>query len=105
MFSTTIKRSVATLGVVAGLLAAAGPASAQIAPGTIGVKAPANALPAGSISGTEMSKAILSVKAPKLSDVNRQGAWPAKVEIGARQETETGSGANHLRGEAIDIIP
>ena len=28
MFSTTIKRSVATLGVVAGILAAAGPASA-----------------------------------------------------------------------------
>ena len=41
MFSTTIKRSVATLGVVlAGLLAAAGPASAQIGPATIGVKAP-----------------------------------------------------------------
>ena len=29
MFSTSIKRSVATLGVVAGLLAAAGPASAM----------------------------------------------------------------------------
>jgi hypothetical protein len=29
MFSTTLKRSVATLGVMAGLLAAAGPASAQ----------------------------------------------------------------------------
>ena len=29
MFSTNLKRSVATLGVVAGLLAAAGPASAQ----------------------------------------------------------------------------
>ena len=31
MFSSTIKRSVATLGVVAGLLAAAGPASAGAA--------------------------------------------------------------------------
>jgi hypothetical protein len=41
MLSITLKRSAATLGVVvAGLLAAAGPASAQIAPGTIGVKAP-----------------------------------------------------------------
>jgi hypothetical protein len=36
MFSTTIKRSVATLGVVAGLLAAAVPASAQIGPATMG---------------------------------------------------------------------
>jgi hypothetical protein len=44
MFSTTIKRSVATLGVVAGLLAAAGPASAQIGPGTMGVIGPDNDL-------------------------------------------------------------
>ncbi len=36
MFSTTIKRSVATVGVVAGLLAAAVPASAQIGPATVG---------------------------------------------------------------------
>ena len=32
MFSTNLKRSVATLGVVAGLLAAAGPASARDRP-------------------------------------------------------------------------
>jgi hypothetical protein len=38
MFS--IKRSAATLGVVAGLLAAAGPASAQVLPGTIGLTTP-----------------------------------------------------------------
>ena len=44
MFSTTIKRSVATLGVVAGLLAAAVPASAQIGPGTVGVIGPDNDL-------------------------------------------------------------
>ena len=36
MFSSTLKRSVATLGVVAGLLAAAGPASAQIGVATTG---------------------------------------------------------------------
>ncbi len=36
MFSTTIKRSVATLGVVAGLLAAAGPASADTLNGSGG---------------------------------------------------------------------
>ena len=48
MFSTTLKRSVATLGVVAGLLAAAVPASA----GT-----------PGSVPGTEMTQAIAG-KAP-----------------------------------------
>ena len=35
MFSTNLTRSVATLGVVAGLLAAAGPASAQILEGPV----------------------------------------------------------------------
>lgn len=39
MFSTTLKQSVATLGVVAGLLAAAGPASAQILDGPVLAKA------------------------------------------------------------------
>ena len=93
MFRTTIKRSVATLGVVAGLLVAAGPASAQVLPGTIGVKAPtkagtqvgheghsavliqkhdhqsalvkapANAMSAG-ISGEEMSKAVKAPASP-----------------------------------------
>ncbi len=43
MFSNNLKRSVATLGVVAGLLVAAGPASAQVMPGMIGVKAPTSA--------------------------------------------------------------
>ena len=40
MFSSNLKRSVATLGVVAGLLAAAVPASAQVMPGTMGVTTP-----------------------------------------------------------------
>jgi hypothetical protein len=42
MFSSTLERSAATLGVVAGLLAAAGPASAQLPPTASGVKAPTN---------------------------------------------------------------
>ena len=54
MFGTTIKRSVATLGVVAGILVAAGPASAQVMPGMIGVKAPTKA---GTQVGHEGSKA------------------------------------------------
>jgi hypothetical protein len=40
MFSITLKRSAATLGVVAGLLAAAGPASAQIGASTDGLTTP-----------------------------------------------------------------
>ena len=39
MFSITLRRAAATLGVVAGLLAAAAPASAQSLPGMIGLKA------------------------------------------------------------------
>ena len=39
MVSTTLRQSIATLGVVAGLLAAAGPASAQILDGPILAKA------------------------------------------------------------------
>ena len=57
MFSNNLKRSVATLGVVAGLLAAAVPASAL----------------SGGISGEEMTKAIAG-KAPT-------NAWPSKIEI------------------------
>ena len=48
MFSITLRRSAATLGVVAGLLAAA---------------VPAGAAEPGSVSGEEMTKAMLSVKA------------------------------------------
>ena len=79
MFRTTITRSVATLGVVAGLLAAAVPASAQIGPAGMGVKAPANALPAGSISGTEMTEAMLSVKAPGTSEISALRIGTAEV--------------------------
>jgi hypothetical protein len=40
MLSSTLKRSVAAVGVATGLLAAAGPASAQIGPSTNGLTAP-----------------------------------------------------------------
>ena len=46
MFSTTLKRSVATLGVVAGLLAAAVPATAAIPPPS-NAGQPNGALPTG----------------------------------------------------------
>jgi hypothetical protein len=44
MFSITLKRSVATLAIVAGLLAAAGPASAQSLPGMVGFTTPDDSL-------------------------------------------------------------
>jgi hypothetical protein len=44
MFSITLKRSVATLAIVAGLLAAAGPASAQALPGMVGFTTPDDSL-------------------------------------------------------------
>ena len=47
----TLKRSAATLGVVAGLLAAAGPAGAQVLPGTIGLT--------GTQVGSEGVKAVV----------------------------------------------
>jgi hypothetical protein len=49
MLSSTLKRSVATLGVVAGLLAAAGPASAGAYAGTVGANDYGVATPQGII--------------------------------------------------------
>jgi hypothetical protein len=69
MFSINLKRSAATLGVVAGVLAAAGPASAQALPGVVGVKAPASAAGPGSIlinNGTGDDQMVLAgSKAPR----------------------------------------
>jgi hypothetical protein len=96
MLSANFKRSVATLGVVAGLLAAAVPASAG---------------PAG-VPGDQPNDALYTVKAPAQlgTEGNNQPshggdqmkyyleqAWPVTGDAG--------SGANNLRGEAIDIIP
>jgi hypothetical protein len=69
MFSTTIKRSVATLGVVAGLLVIAGPASAQVMPGMIGVKAPSKATDP---TGTGVSL-TLDVAGSEVFELNRFG--------------------------------
>ena len=97
MLSMTLKRSAATLGVAAGLLAAAGPASAQFLPTGTGVKAPANAKP-GSISGQEMTDAILSVKAPRnLNDVEA-------IDFNALG-TQVGSEGVKRNGRAFFDIP
>jgi hypothetical protein len=59
MFSTTIKRSVATLGVVAGLLAAA---------------VPANAAGPGGVPGNQPNDALDTLKAPSTESVWHEAA-------------------------------
>ena len=98
MFS--IKRSAATFGiVVAGLLAAAGPASAQALPGVVGVKAPTSAAGPGSISGEEMTKAVVSVKAPGSANV------PAQLSVGTAEvfELNTFGGNDTLRANSGEV--
>ncbi len=68
MFSTTIKRSVATLGVVAGLLAAAVPASAWSGPAGVPGNYANDAVKAGA---SEVLYETVTVKAPKPSDADR----------------------------------
>jgi hypothetical protein len=70
MPSSTLKRTAATLGVLAGLLAAAAPASAQLPPTASGVTAveipgyTVKASRTNSVSGTEMTAALRSANAP-----------------------------------------
>ena len=61
MFSTTLKRSAATLGVLAGLLTAAAPAGAQFWEGmSLRSQAPRT----NSVSGQELMNALRSADAP-----------------------------------------
>ncbi len=117
MFSTTIKRSVATLGVVAGLLVAAGPASAQVLPGMVGVKAPTKA---GTQVGHEGHNAVLIqkhdhqsalVKAPsKATDPSGAGAsFTLDVASSEAFELNTFGLTEHegaaFRGEVTGLEP
>ena len=98
MLSVKLKPALVSIIVTAGLLAAAGPASAQILDGPVLVKAGPHA-PKPSVvidlndpffavvSGAEMTAAV---KAPSSS---------TSVVF------TSVSNANNLRGEAIDIIP
>ena len=88
MFGITLKRSAATLVVVAGLLAAAGPASAQILDGPVLVKAGPHA-PKPSVAVTFKGEMI--------------GLEP--YAVGTQVGSEGVKAVNNLRGEAIDIIP
>ena len=92
MFSTNLKRSVATLGVVAGLLAAAVPASA---------------MPAGA-SPTASNDAVF-VKAPTITHAGLMETNGDQLFMKAPTNAGTQVGSegvkDNLRGEAIDIIP
>ena len=103
MLSSTLKRSVATLGVVAGLLAAAGPASAGAHVGT----------------ATQPNDALTAVKAPTkvepagktiAEDSFTESAWPQTVVEGlaARaaeaEGTQVGSEGVQARTKADAVV-
>jgi len=77
MFSTTLKQSVATLGVVAGLLAAAGPASAQILDGPVLAKAGPQPEAGGYLATDPSSEVDNQIRLPDL--MNNWVKAPAKT--------------------------
>ena len=83
MFSSTVKRSVAIVGVVAGLLAAAVPASATV---------------------TCLDQDLVTVKDAFMHGDFSSVVVKAPTNAGTQVGSE-GVKANNLRGEAIDIIP
>jgi hypothetical protein len=106
MFSTTLKQSVATLGVVAGLLAAAGPASAQILDGPVLAKAGPQPEAGGhlatdpssevdnqirlSIGGAEAA-GFVKAPAKTWTDGNNQPRDGGSYRLGATLGTQVGS--------------
>ena len=98
MFSITLKRSAATLVVVAGLLAAAGPASAQILDGPVLAKAGPQA-PKPSVVVIDLDDPFFRLA----SKGEVIGLEPNA--LGTQVGSEGVKAVNNLRGEAIDIIP
>jgi hypothetical protein len=133
MFSCTLKRSAATLGVVAGLLAAAGPASAQILDGPVLAKAG----PQPEAGGYKAPKpsVVIDLNDPFFRLAGHDTLYARGTQVGSEGVTDNGVPleivsftfkgeviglepnalgtqvgsegvkANNLRGEAIDIIP
>ncbi len=128
MFSITLKRSAATLVVVAGLLAAAGPASAQILDGPILAKAGPQA-PKPSVVVIDLNDPFFRLagndtRYARGTQVGSEGVEDNAVPLepvsftfkgemvglepnalGTRVGSEGVKAVNNLRGEAIDIIP
>jgi hypothetical protein len=96
MLSTTLKRTAATVGVVAGLLAAAVPASAQALPGVVGVT---NRDSAGhtvlSIGGPEAASFVNGC-APGWSAPARQGKRHSGEAVAETYATASGECSSAL---------
>ena len=102
MFSTTLKQSVATLGVVAGLLAAAGPASA----GTMGVNTghegtSARFLKAPASPTSEVFTSVSNV-APPRGDATTIWVWHEAARDGIALNTFGGN--DTFRGRGITCL-
>jgi hypothetical protein len=80
MFSSALKRSAATLVIVAGLLAAAAPANAQILDGPVLAKAGPQPK-AGSYLATDLDNRV---------KYNLRGAWPVTVDAGSGDDSLKG---------------
>ncbi len=116
MFSNNLKRSVATLGVVAGVLAAAVPASAI----PVGVSPPGeiDALKAGASEvlyetvtvKTDVPDArnisIATAEVFELNTIGGNDTLSARgTQVGSEGVKAPTDADHNLRGEAIDIIP
>ena len=109
MPSSTLKRSAATLGVLAGLLAAAAPANAQFWQGeSLRSQVPINVEPHTPQMTNGNADDQMSLTGPE-APASAMWAWHEAARTGlVQQGTQVGSEgvkANNLRGEAIDIIP
>ena len=98
MLSTTINRSVAALGVVAGLLAAAVPASAQLPPTTNGYTPPvgSNKGNLATDPSSEVDNQMKGISAKELADAAKAPASSNQVFT---------SVSNVFKGEVIGLEP
>ncbi len=115
MLSTTLSRSAATLGVVAGLLAAAVPASAQILDGPVLAKAGPQ-IPKPSVVVIDLNDPFFRLASNDTLYARgtlQTVSFTFKGEViglepnalGTQVGSEGVKAVNNLRGEAIDIIP
>ena len=124
MFGNNLKRSVATLGVVAGLLAAAGPASAMPAgtapplhndalqagqsenQGMFNDNVPLEQVPFNKGAASERPQGVIWDLLEQANAGTQVGSEGVKAPAKTWTDGDNNSlGHSNLRGEAIDIIP
>ena len=103
MFSKSLKRSAATLGVVAGLLAAAGPASAQILDGPVLAK-PGAQPEAGGYLATDPSSEVDNQIRGDAQDTQTSRASSLKDTLVSGYNVKAAAGAV-FRGEVTGLEP